>query len=82
MKVKDLINQLQKLDQESIVVLSRDPEGNGFNPLEDVESSMFHEEWEEVRLKELTPELEEQGYSDEDLGLEEDGFIPAVVLWP
>lgn len=41
MKVKDLIKKLQKLDQNSEVVMSRDSEGNGFSPLEDVEAGVY-----------------------------------------
>jgi hypothetical protein len=33
MKVKELIEELQKLNGESEVVLQRDAEGNGYSPL-------------------------------------------------
>jgi len=33
MTVKDLIKQLKKLPQDSIVILQKDAEGNGYSPL-------------------------------------------------
>lgn len=44
MKVKDLIKKLQKLDPNSSVVMSRDSEGNGFSPLEDVEVGVYFQD--------------------------------------
>ena len=41
MTVKELIIQLQKLDQKSLVVLSKDEEGNGFSPLADVDTGKY-----------------------------------------
>jgi len=37
MKVAELIQELQKLDQTKIVILQKDTEGNGFSPLEAVD---------------------------------------------
>jgi len=33
MKVSELISELQKLDQDKIVILQKDGEGNGYSPL-------------------------------------------------
>ena len=33
MKVKELIEHLEKCDPEAMVVMSKDSEGNGFSPL-------------------------------------------------
>lgn len=35
MKVKDLIKELKKMDQDAKVILSKDAEGNDFKPLSD-----------------------------------------------
>jgi hypothetical protein len=41
MKVKDLIKQLQTFNQESKIVLQKDPEGNGYSPAYVVEEAIF-----------------------------------------
>lgn len=33
MRVKDLVKQLQKEDQEAVILIQRDPEGNGIHDL-------------------------------------------------
>lgn len=77
MTVKELIDLLQKEDPTRIVILSIDPEGNGYNELRDVGTSAYSEG--EIGLEELTPDLKEHGYSEEDVM--ENGQ-KAVVLWP
>ena len=41
MKVKELIKTLKELNQEAIVIMSKDSEGNMFSPLDDIESSVY-----------------------------------------
>lgn len=77
MKVKDLIEELKKLDQERIVVLAIDEEGNSFHELVDVATAMYSDG--DTGLEELTPELKKKGYTEEDVM--SDGQ-KAVVLWP
>lgn len=83
MVVSELIKELQKLDPDDTVLVARDSEGNGFSELEyvDVESAFRYIDYEcEVRLRELTAELEMQGYTEEDIADED--FSNCVVLWP
>lgn len=87
MTVKELKAKLANLPDGIPVVMSKDGEGNDFSPLSTVEAGMFRAEttWSgEVRMPAgaLTDEARERGYSEEDVGKEEDGFVPAVVLWP
>lgn len=79
MKVKELIKLLQEADPEWDVVKSRDEEGNGFQHVEDVDinSSYTGDYFLEVGIRILTPELQVQGYEEEDCV---DGE-PCVVLW-
>lgn len=35
MRVKELVEELQKLDQELEIILSKDEEGNGYSPLDE-----------------------------------------------
>ena len=84
MTVKQLIKELEKMDQDRIVVLSCDPEGNEYSKLHDIETGMYLPLGKyrgEIGLEELTPELIEVGYSEEDVISEKDG-VKAVVLWP
>jgi|SaaInlStandDraft_4_1057021.scaffolds.fasta_scaffold143740_2 hypothetical protein len=79
MKVKKLIEVLSELDPETIVVLSRDSEGNGFSPLSSFAYNVFYipentwsgevydrEEWDEWSDGESVPSEAES----------------ALVLWP
>jgi len=76
MKVKELKALLEEEDPERVVVLSQDAEGNGFSLLSAVEHYAF--DGEDIGLEVLTPELMEQGYSEEDVMKAQ----PALVLWP
>ena len=44
MKVKELIERLQKLPEDSLVVMSEDAEGNGYSPLSNVEEALYEAE--------------------------------------
>jgi hypothetical protein len=77
MNVKQLIKRIEKLDPDMLVVMSTDSEGNGFDTLSSIETHSYKDG--EIGLLELTPELKERGYTDEDLLV---GGKPAVVLWP
>jgi hypothetical protein len=79
MKVRKLIEQLQTIDPEREVVLSRDEEGNGFSSLEDVELMTYLDG--EVYIECLTTRHLESGFTREDMCPSDDG-VPAVVLWP
>ncbi len=70
MKVKDLIEILKTHDQDSLVVLSSDAEGNSFSEAKNVESFYFDEDNSEIR--------------DLDDGEEEDlSFMQkCVTIWP
>lgn len=81
MTVGELIEQLKLKNPERVVVMSKDGEGNGFSPLADVENASYEADttWSgEIGLEELTPELQKQGYSEEDVVNGE----PCIVLWP
>jgi hypothetical protein len=80
MKISHLITKLKKLDPDALVVLSKDPEGNGFDICSDVvEGYKFDREEREIGLESLTEQAVEDGYSEEDVM--EDGER-CVVLWP
>lgn len=82
MKVSELIVHLERLDQNAVIILQKDAEGNGYSPLSGLEDAGYTAEstWSGVvRPRALTKELEEAGFSEEDI--EEDGE-PCVVLWP
>lgn len=76
MKIKDLKKALEGIDEETLVVLSRDEEGNGYGVLSVVNQNTYKDG--EIGFAKLTPELEKQGYTEEDL-LE--GEL-AVVFYP
>ena len=80
MKVKELIEILKKLDQEALVVMSRDAEGNGYEKMSgDVSTGMvFDSDEGTIGYPELDDELRKAGYGEDDI-IE---GTPCVVLWP
>lgn len=82
MKVHELMERLKNADPQSEVVMSQDPEGNGYYLLGDVVVNDYvydDSSWGvEIGLRELTDRDRQLGYGEEDL-LDGD---PCVVLWP
>jgi hypothetical protein len=85
MTVKELINELKDYPQDALVVMSTDEEGNGHSPLDALNEEVYVADsdgrGQAYVARNLTPELKEQGYTEEDCYDEEDGQ-DAVVLWP
>jgi hypothetical protein len=84
MTVQDLIDELLSVEnRDRVVVMQKDGEGNGYSPLECTDDSVHYQAettWSgEVGYAELTPELEERGYGEEDIL---DDGRPALVLVP
>ena len=75
MRVKELIAELQKYDENMDVVISCDPEGNYFETIDDLDYMFYY-----------IPEDEYlQGYDEEDLEAEEinpEAVKKVVVIWP
>ena len=82
MKVKNLIEQLQHEDPEALVVMAKDSEGNGYSPLSDYWVGAYRPESTysgEVGYSELTSELKEAGYGEDDIITDGE---KAVILCP
>lgn len=85
--VSELIKKLQHCPQDAVVIMSKDGEGNSYSPLATVEGENIvyipETSWDgEIGFTHLTPELERQGFTDEDvIGENRNGDI-AVVFWP
>ena len=84
MKVGTLITLLQACNYDDIVILAKDTEGNGFSPLWKITTEDMYEAettWSgQVKVRELTPELEKQGWTQEDVGDPE--AVNCVTIWP
>jgi len=82
MTVKELIVKLQKIgNQDRLVILQKDPEGNGFYKLRGIDdNAVYDKEYRDVQLERLTKDLKDEGFSEEDLG--SDGMEKALVLFP
>ena len=82
MKVKELKKLLEKVDDNRIVILAKDGEGNDFSLLAELDDESNYEAdstWSgNVGIEKLTPEREKQGYTKEDVNHGK----PALVLWP
>lgn len=81
MKVKELIAILKGADQEALVVLSKDPEGNGFDTVYNIDLEMGFG-WGEIKYLTLTDELRKHGYTEEDVVGGDDTYEKCVVIWP
>lgn len=77
MTVKELIAELQTMDQDRIIVLARDSEGNGYSICRVVDVCAFKDG--DIGLEALTPGDIACGYGEEDVM---SNGQPAVVLWP
>lgn len=71
MLVRELIEQLQQLPPDLLVILQRDPEGNGYSPASGVEEALYdpHDRGWQV-------------YSEQDAAEECPDAVPCAVLWP
>lgn len=79
MTVGELKKELEGLDDNLLVVLQKDSEGNGYDTAYQVDTNtVFDEDDREVYPKTITPEMEKQGWSEEDLG---EG-VDCVVIAP
>jgi hypothetical protein len=88
MKVKELIERLKLENPEAIVICQRDPEGNGYSPLDDVDGDStgilqgyvpVTTWYGERRFCKLTPELRAEGYNELDVC---ESAEPAIFLVP
>lgn len=90
MKVRELMDMLANVDPETLVVMSKDGEGNGHSPLSDLSNGVYIADntWSgELRLNIVDREAIElevgTRYSDEDFAeAGVDGAVACVCLWP
>lgn len=82
--VRELIEQLQKMDPTRIVVLQKDGEGNDYSPLSGVDDNTAYlpdSTWYgEVKLQALSDEQRQKGFDEHDLA--GPNHQPCVVLYP
>jgi len=81
MTVKELIKYLEEIPGDTIIIMSRDSEGNSYSPLSGI-STEYNYRAEETWYGEikLRPEVAEHA-DPEDIG-EGPDWKPAVVIWP
>lgn len=80
MIIKELIEQLKELDPNLLVVVSSNGEWDDFGRPNNIYSNRKYIDRHTVLLAELTPELIEQGYTEEDITDEGEGER-CIVLW-
>lgn len=82
MLVFQLIKKLKKFNDFDKVLISSDEEGNSIKELYSIEECLARKEGNEfvMKLRDLTPELRQEGYTDEDVG--DVGDESAIVLFP
>jgi hypothetical protein len=82
MKVSELIEILKEYNQDAEVILSKDPEGNGYSSLYSIDEGSVHpDNLETDRIDSYYSDA----HSDDDCCLdpgERDGFAKVICLWP
>ena len=85
MKIKELITKLEKYNPEAIVIVQKDSEGNGYSPLYAADDGHYQATSTysgKPVLVELTPELRQLGFSEDDLARGDGEVSEAVFLIP
>jgi hypothetical protein len=78
-RIKDLMRELASLNQERIIVLQSDPEGNFYSPCLGMDENCAYHKGD-VRKQQLLPQDIKRGFTEEDLAPKE--ALPCVVLHP
>jgi hypothetical protein len=76
MTVAELMAELQKMNPESLVVLQKDAEGNGYSPLRGVDDSAVYVAESTYSGTAYSQQDAADGYSEAESG------VPCVVLHP
>lgn len=85
MDLATLRAQLAELDHlpgETIVVMSKDGEGNGFSPLAEVETAMYEATTTWMGERYLSDEDREETGEPDEYSEAPESAVPAVFLWP
>lgn len=83
MKVSELIAELSKIDQDAMVILQKDAEGNGYSPLHAVDGAAIY-----VPESTWSGDVYSTNWTAEDAGMDEDEWADmlhhprCVVLAP
>jgi len=87
MKIKDLIEELQKLNPETLLVMSSDSEGNAYSPVSVPISvghyfpdSSYSGDFYEGTLEELVADGDYDSVEEAQEDMQH--AIPAVCIWP
>jgi len=67
MKVSQLMDILENCNPDAEVIMAGDEEGNYYCNIESVDDDLYIDEDGNVGFNSITPELREEGFSDEDL---------------
>ncbi len=76
--VKELIEDLSKLPEDSVVVLQKDSEGNGYSPLAGLEAAKYIPSTTCSGEVPCNEDIEGEEYSKEVVAK----MLDCVVLWP
>lgn len=84
MTVQELIEMLEQYDPTALVVISSDPEGNSYSPIEDIEEGFFDTKestyYSEEEFLGVTPE--DEYIEDDEDSVKKPHGVPCVAIWP
>lgn len=76
------IARLNHLPGETLVVMAKDGEGNGFSPLADLDEAMYEADSTYSGDRYLSDEDREATGEPDEYGEAPESAVPAVFLWP
>jgi hypothetical protein len=76
------IAKLDHLPGETLIVMSKDGEGNGYSPLADLDEAMYAAETTWYGERYLSDEQRAAERDPDDYSQAPDDAVPAVFLWP
>lgn len=84
MTVGELIKQLQAFDENDIVIIQKDAEGNDYSPLSDLgfDNYVADSTWSGHMANQDADFDEDEDYGQEDVEYETENSVPCVVLCP
>lgn len=82
--VRELIEILEAYDDNDIVILAKDGDGNNYSPLCETSQDVYEDDSSysgQTYIRELTPGLREAGFTEEDL-CHSEHKQNCITLWP
>ena len=79
-RVRDLKKIIKNMDDDALIVISIDPEGNAYRPIVDHSPQYSYDEnSQEIGLTSIDESMKLAGYTEDEVM---EGGEPCLLLWP